>query len=127
MTTPQELRTQADRLRLEAARLYDRAVALEAQPIDRYQEGTVLIFTREGRYGNGSRSDYRGPLKYAAVKAGQRDGCWFLTGLTQEAKTWEQLLAFIGEKNFPTVRTVGWGHLVHNAQEYASPDFRSFH
>ncbi len=106
MDTAADLRRHARDLQKRALDLIERAEILETRPRDRYEDGTVLTFTREGRYGNGSR--FKGPLKYAAIKAGNLEACWFLTGLTKSAKTWDQLLAFIGEVNFKTVRTVGW-------------------
>lgn len=106
-----QMRERAADLRGQADRLDDRADKLDSRPKDYFLEGAVIVFTKQGRYGTGHWSDYQGPLKYAAIKAGNRDACWFLTGLTQYAKTWDELLDFIGEENLHTVRSSGWIHM----------------
>ncbi len=121
------LREKADDLRAEARRLEGRARHLEALPRDKFEEGTVLVFTRQGRYGTRQATYFKGPLKYAAVKAGNQDACWFLTGLEQHGKTWEDLLTFIGEKNYKTVRTMGWDKLHVATGEHIPPDFHQYH
>lgn len=104
--------TDASALRREAASLLAEAERIESRPRDEYPEGTVLTFTKPGRYGSGwgaNRFDtFVGALKYAAIKAGDREACWFLTGVATSGKTWDQLLEFIGEENLDTVFYIEW-------------------
>lgn len=98
--------TDPSTLRREAATLLAEANRIESRPKDIYPEGTVLTFTKPGRYRHAewNKPAFDGQLKYAAIKAGDRHACWFLTGREHYAKTWEQLLDFIGKANLSTVR-----------------------
>ena len=103
-------------LRREAAALLAEADRIERRPRDYFVEGTVLTFQKPGRYRDGYDT-YAGNLKYAAIKAGGRPNCWFLTGSITHGKTWGQLLEFIGDENLDTVRTAGPKYMKPNTLE----------
>lgn len=95
----------------------------EPAPKDIYTEGCVLVFTKPGRYGRTDgwgedfEPDFVGPLKYAAIKAG---GAWFLTDKTIRPKTWAGLLDFIGEENYPTIKTISQNAM--HRPDWAKPE-----
>lgn len=97
----------ASALRREAAALLAEADRIENRPDDLYVEGTVITFTKPGSYRHGDGSIYTGPLTYAALKAGDRTRCWFLTGVEKYGKSWDELLNFIGDDNLYTAGVVG--------------------
>lgn len=111
--TPRSLRDMAEQILAEAKRLEAEAEAeADPGPQDIYVEGTVIRFTKPGRYirrGWGDEfgdddEDFVGLLKYAGIRAG---GEWFLTGKHTIGLRWNELLDFIGADNYATVNTFG--------------------
>lgn len=96
--TPQDAINEAKVLEDRVKQLRVEADRLARQPQDHFPNGAVITFTKLGRPRAGAPLT---DLSYAAIKA---DDHWFLTGVERFRKTWDELLAFIGEPNFHTVR-----------------------
>lgn len=90
--TPESLRQQADALNARAA-------ALEALPLDTFENGHVLLFTKKMSGRN---------YEFAAIKAG---GAWYRTGRDQirgfrSTLSWRELLEFVGLDNLESIEYV---------------------
>jgi len=114
-TTPTAARLRA--LVIEANALLEEIEAEEKPlPRDTFAEGTVLVFTKLGRYFSPDTT-FDGRLKYAAIKAG---GNWYLTGSEVTGKPWHALLDFIGEENYPTIKTISQSYM--HRPDWAKPE-----
>lgn len=113
--TPEEaLKAKIARRERLLAEAEEQLAALQRRPKDTFREYAVVRFVKPGRFG-GSRTR---ELTYAAIKAGsdERKACWFLTGMEQYGKTWEQLLDFIGDDNLDTLQLMSLPQFVNRGE-----------